>query len=178
MTVKTVVPLLLLSGVAGVAVPVLVVRSAGPASPAATTGQSQGTGTVTQPPAETGSKAKPPANDDKHVFGIAGSVTGLVPGTTTPLVVTITNPNGYAIDLESVTTSVGSPGGGCPTGSLVVAPYTRSPSGPAVTAPGKGTTTLTLQAHYVDSLTADQSGCRGATFPLTFTGTAEKSSKK
>lgn len=181
MTVKTVVPLLLLSGVVGVAVPTLVVRTAGTGSPAAATRESQGTGTVGSAAApsapSTTAKAKPESKDDKGVFGISGSVTELVPGTTRPLVVTITNPNGYAIDVLSVTTTVGSPGGGCPAGSLVVPPYAYS-SGPAVSAPGKGSTTLTLSAQYVDSLTADQSGCRGATFPLTFTGTAEKATKK
>jgi hypothetical protein len=165
-------PLLLLTGVVGVAVPTLVIRSSQQAAPVASTQQSQGTGTV-----DASSKGVKPTPNDNRTFAIAGSVTQLVPGTSRPLTLTISNPNGYDIDVMSITTTVSSPGADCPASSLVVPPYTYT-SGPTVTAPGKGSTTMTLTAQFVDSLTDNQSGCNDKAFPLTFTGTAEKSSKK
>lgn len=174
MNVTVTAPLLLLAGVVGVAVPTLLVRSenAAPAASAPATGSATGTGTV--------SGAKTPGakdKDEKKNFTITGSVTAVTPGTSKSLTITITNPNGYAIDVTSITTSVGAPNPSCPGAALNVAPYVWT-SGPAVTAPGKGSTTMNLTAHYVDSLTTDTSTCNAVTFPLTFAGTAEKATKK
>jgi len=176
MNVTITAPLLLLTGVVGVAVPTLLVRSenAAPAASRPSTGTATGTGTVNSAKAP---GASPKPKEDKGVFTIAGSVTALTPGSSKPLTVTITNPNGYAIDVTSITTSVGAPNPSCPGVTLTVAPYTWT-SGPAVTAPGKGSTTMNLTATYVDSLTTDTSACKAVTFPLSFTGTAEKATAK
>ena len=175
MNVPTFVPLLLLSGVVGVAVPTLLVRSenASPAAASPTAGAPSGNGTVTSGKPGT----KPDPASDKGVFTISGSVAALTPGSPAPLTVTITNPNGYAIDVTSITTTVGAATPSCPGLRLTVAPYTWT-SGPAITAPGKGSTTMNLTATYADSLTTDTSACKGVTFPLTFAGTAEKASNK
>lgn len=173
MSIQTALPLLLLTGVVGVAVPTLLVRSGQDATPAATN-PSAGTGTVGTKP---GAPAKEKDKEDKGVFTISGSATQLTPGTSKPITITITNPNGYAIDVTSISTAVGAPNAGCPASALSVAPFVWT-SGPAVTAPGKGSTTMTLTAHYVDSVTVNTSACNGVTFPLTFTGTAEKATKK
>lgn len=176
MTINTALPLLLLTGVVGVAVPTLVVRSTAQHAAPASAQPSSGTGTVTTSTSKTpGAKDKP--KEDKGVFTITGSLTQLTPGGSQPLTVTIANPNGYDIDVTSIAAIVGAPNTGCPATALVVPTYTWT-SGPAVTAPGKGSTTLTLTARYVDSLTSDTSACAGVTFPLTFTGTAEKAAAR
>lgn len=172
--VKPLVPLLLLTGVVGVAVPTLLIRGSQPVTPAAT-GPSNGTGTVNT--TKTPDAAKEKEKDDKGVFTISGSVTQLVPGGSKPLTVTISNPNGYAIDVMTIAATVAAPNPGCPASALSVAPYTYT-GGTKVTAPGKGSTTMTLTAQYVDSTSVNTSACNGATFPLTFTGTADKASNQ
>jgi hypothetical protein len=177
--------LLLLTGVLAVAVPTAVLRHA---DVTASSSGVNGTGTVTgssSTPSGTSAasgssgasgKAAPdkPAKDDKGVFAISGSVAGLVPGVAKPMVVTVTNPNGYSIQVMSISATAGSTGDAqCPAAALSVAPYEYS-SGPGVVAPSKSTTTLTLSVLLADSLTVDTSGCPGTTFPLSFTGTAEK----
>jgi hypothetical protein len=171
--------LLLLTGVLAVAVPSAVLRHA---DVTASSSGANGTGTVTgsapdqsAPSASPGAAAKDkPPKDDKGVFAISGSVAGLVPGVAKPMTVTVDNPNGYSIQVMSISATAGPTGNAkCPAGALSVAPYAYS-SGPGVIAPGKGTTTLTLSVVLADSLTADTSGCPGTTIPLSFTGTAEK----
>jgi hypothetical protein len=169
--------LLLLTGVLAVAVPTAVLRHA---DVTAASGASNGTGTVTgsapDPAASSGkpttNKAKDPA--DKGTFTISGTVEDLAPGVPKPMVVTVANPNGYSIQVMSITPEVGPTGKAqCAPSALSVAPYAYS-SGPGVVAPGKGSTTLTLSVLLADSLTEDITECPGTKFVLSFTGTAEK----
>ena len=139
---------------------------------ASAAGNSGGTGSGRVVPAD-----KEKDKDDKGIFAIAGSVGELVPGVTQLMTISINNPNSWPIQVRTIDTVVGSPQvANCPANLLSVAPY-RYTSGPGVTAPGKGTTTMTVPVLLADSTTTDQNGCPGATFPLTFKGTAEKVQK-
>jgi hypothetical protein len=153
----------------------LVSRDTPAPAPAATTAGStggSGTGTV-------GSTAKAPGEkdkDDKGVFTISGSVNQLVPGVTQPMTLTITNPNSWDIRVLTIDTAVGSPGvAHCPSSVLTVSPYTHVGGG--VIAPRKGSTTMSVAVQLVDSSTINTNGCAGATFPLRFSGTAEKANQ-
>jgi hypothetical protein len=171
-------------GVAG-AVTYAVTNESQPAKPAAN-GQQTGTGTVVGGPS-----AQPTPSPDKGdngssnngggpkgEFYISGSVTGLTPGNATVLPLTITNPNPWPIQVLTIDTGVGTPTGSpCPGSSLAVGQYTFT-NGTKITAAAKSTVQMTVPVTLTDSPTENQTGCLGATFPLTFTGTAEKADKK
>lgn len=106
----------------------------------------------------------PPGQSDR--FTISGSVTGLYPGATLPLVLTISNQEAFPISVTSVSTSVGSPSAGCAASNLTVTQFAGS-----LTVPAKGTATLTLMA----SLSHDTpDACQGVVFPLQYSGMAVK----
>jgi hypothetical protein len=137
---------------------------------------STGTGTVGAKPSA--SPAPGEANGPKGEFFIAGTVAGLVPGSSGSVALTITNPNPWPIQVLTLNTGVGTPNGSpCRPTDLVVSDYTYSAGSPVVKAQARSTVQMSLPVTLVDSLTADQSGCRASTFPLTFTGTAEKVNK-
>ena len=154
----------------------LVSRSDTPAATAAAAagGRTGGTGTGTVGPA-----AKTPGEkdkDDKGVFTISGSIGGLVPGVTQPMSLTLTNPNSWDIRVLTVDTAVGSPGvARCPSSALSVSPYVHAGGG--VIVPRKGSTTLSVAVLLEDSTSVDLNGCPGASFPLAFSGTAEKANQ-
>lgn len=135
-----------------------------------TDGGSTGTGTVVggnDPEDGAGDPAAP-----SGVFHIAGRVTGLRPGAAATLPITVANPNPYPIEVLTLDTGVVTPAdAACPAGSLRIGRYVAG-EGPAVTAPARGTVRVEVPVELTDSATQDQSGCAGATFPLTFTGTA------
>jgi hypothetical protein len=165
--------LLLLSSVAVAAAGVTFAHYSHPKAraTASSSSASAGNGTVQ---AANGNANSDKSKDDKGVFSISGSVSQLVPGVTAQMAITIGNPNGWPIHVLTIDTAVGSPNtANCPAASLNVAGYSYT-SGPGITAPGKGTTTMTLPVRLVDSTTMNQNGCPRATFPLTFSGTAEK----
>lgn len=104
----------------------------------------------------------PPGHSD--AFGISGSVSGLYPGASLPLTLTITNREPFLIVVTSISTSVGKPKAGCDATNLGVTQFTgelRVPSGGAA----QLTVTATL-AH------AAPDACQGAVFPLRYAGTA------
>jgi hypothetical protein len=104
--------------------------------------------------------------NDKKDFTIAGQVTGLYPGATRPLVLTLTNANNFAIRVSTLTVRVAHLSG-CAGANLEVAPY---PAG-SVVIPGNGTATTTLGVH----MAADPpDACKDRTFDLTYSGTAVK----
>ena len=157
----------------------------GNATPAAG-GASTGTGTVvggtrsaSPSPAPDGPAGRPPGQPPGQPagrravegrFSISGHVADLVPGVPATLPLTITNPNPWPIRVLSVDVSVGTPSSGaCPASTLRVAPF----SGAALASP-RGTVSIEVPVELVDSRTHDQSGCPRATFPLSFTGTAER----
>lgn len=105
----------------------------------------------------TGTKSRPP-------FSIAGGVTGLYPGLTAPMVLTVSNPGQTQITVTSVTTSVGDASASCLAGDVSVSAF----SGRLVV-PAHGSATLSVSATMAHSA---PDGCQGAVFPFTYTGQA------
>jgi hypothetical protein len=101
-------------------------------------------------------------------FSAAGRLTGLFPGRQTQLVMSITNPNSFAIDVTSVTVTVGTPTNrtGCGAANVVATNFTGS-----FIIDKKATTTNSLA---IQMLASAPDACQGASFPLTFGGLAVK----
>lgn len=136
-----------------------------------------GTGTVvgakpTDPPGNAGSPGP------SGVFSISGTVGGLVPGAASTLHLTVSNPNPWPIQVLTLNTGVGAPNGSpCPASTLQVGDYTWHDGDAVVKAQAKSTVVVDVPVQLVDSLTQNQSGCPASTFPLTYTGTAVKTSR-
>ena len=105
----------------------------------------------------TGTKSRPP-------FSIGGGVTGLYPGLTVPMVLTVSNPGQTQITVTSVTTSVGDASASCLAGDVSVSAF----SGRLVV-PAHGSATLAVSATMAHTA---PDGCQGAVFPFTYTGQA------
>ncbi len=97
-------------------------------------------------------------------FGIAGGVSGLYPGVGATLSLTISNPNAQPIDVESVDVSVGAGVPGCPGTDISVGRFRGSERVAA-----RGTATIALP---IEMLGSALDTCKGASFPLTFSGRA------
>jgi hypothetical protein len=108
-----------------------------------------------------------PIAGESAVFYISGGVSGLYPGQTANLNLTISNPQGFGITVTSISIYVNSPSAaGCPA-SYLSAPSTISVN-LAVPAGGSaqyGLVTVTLSSAAPDA-------CQGVTFPLVYGGTA------
>lgn len=102
----------------------------------------------------------------RGTFRIAGSVSGLYPGISTHLFLTVTNPQAYAIKVTQIRTSVGSPSAACGASNLVVGTFTGHR---VVARHGKAVVTVPISLRH-----AAPDACQGAVFPLTYTGTARK----
>lgn len=178
--------LLLFSVGALAAVTYAVAASDAPGRQAApvTGGEQTGTGTVVggngpsgpqSPSPEPGGKGN--AHGPSGVFYISGTVAGLVPGQPGTLPLTITNPNPWPIQVLTLDTGVNAPAGSpCPPSTLTVGDYTYT-DGARFAAPAKGTVQVSVPIELTDSATQDQTGCAGSSFPLTFTGTAVKTTR-
>jgi len=108
-------------------------------------------------------------NDDDgsaRSFVVSGDVAGLAPGVTRTLSVRLSNPNASAISVEALAVTVGASGTGCPGTTLQVGDF----AGP-VLVPGGGEARTSLPVTMAVSAPP---GCQGATFPLTYGGTAVK----
>jgi hypothetical protein len=143
-----------------------------PAAPAAAT--PDGTGGATASPAPPGRPATGSGQGTVPTSGVpltvSGRVGSLAPGVPRTMTLAVRNPNSFPVRLHTLTTAVGTPDRArCPGGLLRVGAYAGAP----VAAPPHETVTVTVPVLLVDSLTDDQSGCPGATFPLTFGGTAD-----
>ena len=99
-------------------------------------------------------------------FVVSGDVTDLAPGVTRPLRLRLTNPNPSDISVEAVQVTVGDSSTGCSGGTLRVATL----PGP-VFVPRLGEAGVTLGITMSASAS---SICEGATFPLTYGGSAVK----
>lgn len=110
--------------------------------------------------------AKPPKEEDKKAFAISGGVSGLFPGTTRPLVLTLSHANNFPIRVTALSVAVGGAGPGCPSSNLSVSPY-----GGAVTVPANGSATTSLDVTLSASA---PDACRAGTWALTYSGTAVK----
>ena len=158
------------TGVVGTVAYALISGSDKPVTPV-TQNPPSGTGTVigaTPTPGVTPTAAA-------GVFFISGSVDGLVPGAQRTLALTVTNPNAFPIRVLTVDTGVAVPASAsCPAGSVEVGDYELADGGTELTAPANGTVRVDVSVSMVDSLTENQTGCRGVPFALTFEGTAEQ----
>lgn len=150
------------------------------ATPAAD-GEQTGTGTVVggngpqSPSPQPGGPGN--AQGPNGVFYISGQVSGLIPGAPSTLPLTIENPNPWPIQVLTLDTGVNAPASSpCPASTLTVGNYTYS-SGAKISAPARGTVVVNVPVELADSVTQDQSGCPGSSFPLTFTGTAVKTTR-
>jgi hypothetical protein len=124
---------------------------------------------------------------DKKSFQVSGSTTQpFSPGVSQPLNLAFTNPNSQAIDIVSVdivieheTIKNGNPNSGCdgPTNLTVTRPFSAPVSVPR-------NSTKSLQQLGIPpgqwpeltmpNLASNQDACKGATFKITYTGTATK----
>jgi hypothetical protein len=99
-------------------------------------------------------------------FPISGGIAGLYPGASLPLVLTIANPEPFAISVTSVTTTVVSPSAQCPGTLLTVTPFSGTQS---VSAHGTSDIIVTVSLAH-----AAPDACQGATFPFLYNGLATK----
>lgn len=104
----------------------------------------------------------PSAQAAASVFKIAGHDKGLYPGATVPLILTVTNPQTYAITVTSIKTDVHQPLTTCASTYLTVSLFSGSVQIPA----GQHTTVkvfATLSHHAPNA-------CQGTLFPLQYAG--------
>ena len=97
-------------------------------------------------------------------FEISGRVSGFYPGASIALVLTLSNPNSFAISVTSLEVDVRSPGSGCGPANLEVGPF----YGP-VAVPGKDSAITEISVRMVEN---PDDACQGVTFPLVYRGAA------
>jgi hypothetical protein len=97
-------------------------------------------------------------------FSITGSVGGLFPGRTFPLVLTLTNPLTVAIKVSSITTTVRNPSTLCVAGDLTVTSFSGHVAVGARKS-AEATVHVTLAHSTPDA-------CQGAHFPFLYRGLA------
>ena len=142
-----------------------VVSSVTPAAVnAAGTPKSQGT--LTGGSGDNGNGKNNGGGNDKKDFTIAGNVSGLYPGSSKTLTVTLTNQNNFAIRVLTLTATVADPAGPCTAGVVKVDPLSGT-----VVVPRNGTATTTLTARMAND---PANACKSTTFGLAYKGTAEK----
>jgi len=100
-------------------------------------------------------------------FGVGGDVNGLYPGAEATVQATVVNPQSFTIQVTSVGVTALDASPQCP-GSLLS--FGDQPATVDIPASGTGTVLLTVQ---VDPGMPD--ACQGATWPLSFVGTAVSS---
>jgi hypothetical protein len=99
-------------------------------------------------------------------FAISGSVGGLWPGDSTSLLLTVSNPQHFAIAVNSISTSVGAANATCLATTLTVGRFKGS-----LTVPAQGIAQVSVPVSLSHSA---PNGCQGAVFPLTYSGLAGK----
>jgi hypothetical protein len=102
----------------------------------------------------------------KGAFRIGGSVAGLYPGLTTGLVLTVVNPQHYAIVVTSITTKVGMPKAGCDASNLTVSAFSGHLK--------VGARRAAQLSVPVTLIHAAPDACQGAVFPLKYSGLARR----
>jgi hypothetical protein len=99
-------------------------------------------------------------------FRIGGSVGGLYPGLAARLVLTVVNPQRYAIVVKSITTGVGTPKAGCGASNLTVGAFSgRLPVS------ARSSAEVSVRVTLVHSA---PDACQGAVFPLQYSGLARR----
>jgi hypothetical protein len=99
-------------------------------------------------------------------FRISGSIGGLYPGDSAPLILTITNPQHFAIVVTSISTAVGDATASCPAQNLAVGGFSGQ-----LDVPAGGSVNVSVPASLAHGA---PDGCQGAVFPLTYGGMAHK----
>jgi len=99
-------------------------------------------------------------------FVVSGDVADLAPGVTRPLAVRLANPNDADISVQALQVTVGDSTGGCSGDSLRVGAF----AGP-VFVPRRGAAQVSLPVTMAPSASP---ACEGATFRLTYSGSAVK----
>lgn len=122
---------------------------------------------------------------DAVTTSISGAASNLLPNTTVPMTVTVSNTNPYAVHVDSITPTndkVSANPGACNADSVSAGSFTTSEAGssstktsedptsvvPAGSTTNPGTQTFTIQ---VSMTTAANESCKGATFTIPFTAT-------
>lgn len=90
------------------------------------------------------------------------AVTGLTPGSSTPVTVTVTNPNSYSVHVGTVSTVITTSDPGC-----LPADFTFPPKVLNTTVAALGTASFTQGLVFADTA-ANQDLCKGATVTLTY----------
>jgi hypothetical protein len=104
--------------------------------------------------------------DTARTFTISGSVSGLYPSKTLPLVLTVTNPLTSPITVSSITTTVRNATASCTSSSVAVTKF----SGSLVVAAGK---TAKATVHVAMAKSAPNA-CQGKNFPFQYAGTGKE----
>jgi len=99
-------------------------------------------------------------------FKIAGNVTGLYPGLSEPLELTVTNPQGFAIVVTWIATKVQNASASCTASYLKVSAFSGQLSVPAF-----GSSTTAVLAKLASGA---PNPCIGAAFPLVYSGHGKK----
>jgi hypothetical protein len=90
------------------------------------------------------------------------SVTGITPGSSTPVTVTLTNPNSYSVHVDTVSTVITTSVGGC-----LPADFTFPAKVLNTTIAALGTASFTQGLAFADTA-VNQDSCKGATVTLTY----------
>ena len=107
-------------------------------------------------------------------FSVTGSLNKLVDGVTNASIpMTITNPNPFSIEVDSVQATISGVPAGCQASWLTVTNFSSPPSSPIHLGPSSTSTALSLPARFIDSKTVDQSKCIGKAFTLSYTGSGQ-----
>lgn len=90
------------------------------------------------------------------------SVTGITPGSSTPVTVTVTNPNSYSVHVDTVSTVITTSAVGC-----LSADFTFPAKVLNTTIAALGTASFTQALVFADTA-VNQDSCKGATVTLTY----------
>jgi hypothetical protein len=99
-------------------------------------------------------------------FKITGKLTGLYPGLTKALALTVTNPQSFAIVVTSIVTKVQNASATCTAPNLAVSAFSGQLSVPAL-----GSAKTSVLAKLAQGA---PNPCIGATFPLVYSGVGKK----
>ena len=116
--------------------------------------------------AHPGSGSPPTGGASRAGFSISGSASGLYPGETAPLTLTVTNPQPFNIQVNSIKTTVGAASASCKGSLLAVGGLSG-----VLMVPADGTATTAVQTTF--SHTAPDA-CQGVLFPLSFTAKGQQ----
>lgn len=152
------IPLTLITGVLGSAAIAAAVRGPASESPTSVLGGQLVNGN--------NGNGNGKADEAAKSFVVSGNVDGLGPGVTRPLALRLQNPNNTAIYVESVVVTVGNSSTGCTGSNLRVGALPAR-----VFVLGRGSAQASLPVTMLGSAPA---ACEGATFPLTYGGSAVK----